>query len=77
MDVIDELFEIPVVARGIDCVSEWYGARKRSTDFTTGRSSGMERLRCKTPEMAVKALWVYLPAYNPIRLLMAWARLAC
>jgi len=34
---------------------------------------GMEQLRCKTPEMALKALWVYLLAYNLIRLLMAQA----
>lgn len=36
---------------------------------------GMERLRCKTPEMALKELWVYLLAYNLIRLLMAQAAL--
>jgi hypothetical protein len=36
---------------------------------------GMEHLRCKTPEMAVKELWVYLLAYNLIRLLMAQAAL--
>ncbi len=36
---------------------------------------GMEMLRCKTPEMAVKELWVYLLAYNLIRLLMAQASL--
>ncbi len=36
---------------------------------------GMERLRCKTPEMATKELWVYLLAYNLIRLLMAQAAL--
>lgn len=34
---------------------------------------GMARLRCKTPEMVVKELWVYLLAYNLIRLLMAQA----
>jgi hypothetical protein len=34
---------------------------------------GMERLRCKTPEMAIRALWVCLLAYNLIRLLMAQA----
>ena len=32
---------------------------------------GMEHLRCKTPEMAIKELWVYLLAYNLIRMLMA------
>ena len=36
---------------------------------------GMETLRCKTPEMAMKELWVYLLAYNLIRLLMAQAAL--
>jgi len=36
---------------------------------------GMERLRCKTPEMVIKELWVYLLAYNLIRLLMAQAAL--
>jgi hypothetical protein len=36
---------------------------------------GMERLRGKTPEMAIKELWVYLLAYNLIRLLMAQAAL--
>ena len=36
---------------------------------------GMEHLRCKTPEMAIKELWVYLLAYNLIRLLMAQAAL--
>lgn len=32
---------------------------------------GMEHLRCKTPDMGLKELWVYLLAYNLIRLLMA------
>lgn len=36
---------------------------------------GMQRLRCKTPDMAIKALWVYLLAYNLVRLLMAQAAL--
>jgi hypothetical protein len=34
---------------------------------------GMEQLRCKTPEMAHKELWVYLLAYHLIRLLMTQA----
>jgi hypothetical protein len=34
---------------------------------------GMEHLRCRTPQMATKELWVYLLAYNLIRLLMAQA----
>jgi hypothetical protein len=36
---------------------------------------GMEQLRCKTPEMVRKALWVYLLADNLIRLLMAQSAL--
>ena len=36
---------------------------------------GMETLRCRSPEMARKELWVYLLAYNLIRLLMAQAAL--
>ncbi len=36
---------------------------------------GMEHLRCRTPAMALKELWVYLLAYNLIRLLMAQAAL--
>jgi hypothetical protein len=36
---------------------------------------GMEQLSCKTPAMAEKELWVYLLAYNLIRLLMAQAAL--
>jgi hypothetical protein len=34
---------------------------------------GMERLSCKTPSMAQKEIWVYLLAYNLIRLMMAQA----
>jgi hypothetical protein len=34
---------------------------------------GLEVLSCKTPEMSEKELWVYLLAYNMIRLLMAQA----
>jgi hypothetical protein len=36
---------------------------------------GMERLSCQTPEMARKEIWVYLLAYNLIRLMMAQAAL--
>ena len=36
---------------------------------------GLEILACKTPEMVEKELWVYLLAYNLIRLLMAQAAL--
>jgi hypothetical protein len=34
---------------------------------------GMETLSCKTPKMAEKEIWVYILAYNIIRLLMAEA----
>jgi hypothetical protein len=34
---------------------------------------GMERLSCQTPEMAIKEIWVYLLAYNLIRLIIAQA----
>ena len=34
---------------------------------------GMETLSCKTPAMAAKEIWVYLLAYNLIRLMMAQA----
>jgi len=34
---------------------------------------GMETLSCRTPDMAIKEIWVYLLAYNLIRLLMAQA----
>jgi hypothetical protein len=36
---------------------------------------GMETLSCKTPAMAQKEIWVYLLAYNLIRLIMAQAAL--
>ena len=36
---------------------------------------GMERLSCLTPAMALKEIWVYLLAYNLIRLMMAQAAL--
>ena len=34
---------------------------------------GMERLSCLTPSMAIKEIWVYMLAYNLIRLIMAQA----
>jgi hypothetical protein len=143
-----------LVRRGVDGVFEQYGARKRSTDFKTGKklgvrdhlvvlekpkkipdwmtpeqyaqapatlkvrefqaggkimvttfldakaapknklkvlfrrrwnveldlrniktTLGMARLRCKSPQMVIKELWIYLLAYNLIRLLMAQAAL--
>lgn len=36
---------------------------------------GMDRLSCKTPDMAVKEIWAYLLAYNLLRLLMTEAAL--
>lgn len=36
---------------------------------------GLEMLRCKTPAMAIKEIWVYLLAYNLIRLMIARAAL--
>ena len=36
-------------------------------------TTGMEALRCQTPQMNDKQLWVHLLAYNVIRLLMAQA----
>jgi hypothetical protein len=36
---------------------------------------GMEALSCMTPTMAVKEIWVYLLAYNLVRLMMAQAAL--
>jgi hypothetical protein len=35
----------------------------------------MEHMRCRTPEMVIKELWVYMLAYNLIRLLMAQSAL--
>lgn len=34
---------------------------------------GMQRLSCQSPDMALKEIWVYLLAYNLIRLMMAQA----
>jgi hypothetical protein len=36
---------------------------------------GMERLSCQSPAMAIKEIWIYLLAYNLIRLMMAQAAL--
>lgn len=36
---------------------------------------GMETLSCLSPAMAIKEIWVYLLAYNLIRLMMAQAAL--
>lgn len=34
---------------------------------------GMDKMKCKTPQMCSKELWVYMLAYNLVRLLMAEA----
>lgn len=39
------------------------------------QTMGMDRLSCKTPDMAVKEIWVYLLAYNLIRLMMSQSAL--
>ncbi len=50
--------------------SRWHG----ELDLRNIKSTlGMERLSCQTPTMACKEMWVYLLAYNLIRLLMAQA----
>jgi hypothetical protein len=36
---------------------------------------GMNVLSCKTPQMVIKEIWVYLLAYNLIRLMMAQSAL--
>ena len=38
---------------------------------------GMDTLSCQTPEMAEKEIWVYLLAYNLIRLIMIQSALLC
>ena len=57
---------------GVDGLFEQHGARKRSTDFSKGEKLG---IRDHIIVMAFKELWVYLLAYNLIRLLMAQAAL--
>lgn len=42
---------------------------------TIKETMGMGVLSCKSPEMAVKEIWVYLLAYNLIRLMMAQSAL--
>ena len=56
-------------------LSELYGQRWHvELDFRNIKTTlGMEVLRCQTPEMIEKELWVNLLAYNLIRLLMAQA----
>jgi hypothetical protein len=39
------------------------------------QTMSMDKLSCKTPDMAVKEIWVYLLAYNLIRLMMTQSAL--
>jgi hypothetical protein len=49
----------------------------RQLDFRNIKTTlGLEVLSCKTPQMSEKEVWVYLLAYNLIRLLMAQAAFA-
>ena len=54
------------------CRSRWHVEFDLRNIKTT---LGMERLSCQTPAMALKEIWVYLLAYNLIRLMMAQAAL--
>ena len=56
-------------------LSELYTGRWHvELDFRNIKTTlGMECLRCQTPAMCEKEMWVYLLAYNLIRLLMAQA----
>ncbi len=58
-------------------LSELYGRRWNvELDLRNIKSTlGMELLSCQTPQMNEKEMWVYLLAYNLIRLLMAQAAL--
>jgi hypothetical protein len=60
---------------GKEALSELYRQRWHvELDFRNIKTTlGMEVLRCQTPEMIDKELWVNLLAYNLIRLLMAQA----
>lgn len=47
-------------------------------DFRNIKSTlGLRNLSCKTPEMAIKELWVYFLAYNLIRSIMAASAYQC
>jgi hypothetical protein len=58
-----------------DDLSQLYGERWNvELDLRNIKTTmGMDVLHCQTPEMNEKELWVYLLAYNVIRLLMAQA----
>lgn len=56
-------------------LNKLYGERWHvELDFRNLKTTmGMEMMRCQTPEMALKEIWVNLLAYNLIRLLMCQA----
>lgn len=58
-------------------VKDLYSSRWHiEVDFRDIKTTlGMATLSCKTPEMATKELWVYMLAYNLIRLMMAQSAL--
>ncbi|MDB9953199.1 IS4 family transposase [Porticoccaceae bacterium] len=60
-----------------DALKQLYKSRWHiEVDFRHIKTTlGMETLHCKTPDMNMKELWVYLLAYNLIRLLMAQSAL--
>jgi hypothetical protein len=64
--------QTPKAALGALYKSRWHVELDLRAIKTT---LGMETLSCKTPEMAIKEIWVYLLAYNLIRLMMAQAAL--
>jgi len=64
--------QTPKAALGALYKSRWHVELDLRAIKTT---LGMETLSCKTPAMAIKEIWVYLLAYNLIRLMMAQAAL--
>jgi Transposase DDE domain len=64
--------QTPKAALGALYKSRWHVELDLRAIKTT---LGMETLSCKTPAMAQKEIWVYLLAYNLIRLMMAQAAL--
>jgi hypothetical protein len=64
--------QTPKASLGALYKSRWHVELDLRTIKTT---LGMETLSCKTPAMAIKEIWVYLLAYNLIRLMMAQAAL--
>ena len=64
--------QTPKAALGALYKSRWHVELDLRAIKTT---LGMQTLSCKTPAMAIKEIWVYLLAYNLIRLMMAQAAL--